>query len=100
MGRDMDSNVSLDTLYSDKCFVMILDCYLKLVSPVGIATRYGVNGPGTESRWGRDLLHPFLIGHGAHPASRTTVTGSFPGIKQPRRGVVHPPHLTPRLKKE
>jgi hypothetical protein len=27
-------------------------------------------------------------------------TGSFPGVKQPRRGVDHPPHLAPRLKKE
>ena len=23
-------------------------------SSVGIATRYGLDGPGTESRWGRD----------------------------------------------
>jgi len=27
-------------------------------------------------------------------------TGPFPGVKQPRRGVDHPPHLAPRLKKE
>jgi len=27
-------------------------------------------------------------------------TGSFPGVKRPRRGVDHPPHLAPRLKKE
>ena len=25
---------------------------------VGIATRYGLEGPGIESRWGRDFLHP------------------------------------------
>jgi hypothetical protein len=25
---------------------------------VGIATRYGLDGPGIESRWGRDFLHP------------------------------------------
>jgi len=28
-------------------------------SLVGIATRYGLNGPGIEYRWGRDFLQPF-----------------------------------------
>jgi hypothetical protein len=27
-------------------------------STVSIATRYGLDGPGIESRWGRDFLHP------------------------------------------
>ena len=27
-------------------------------SSVGIATCYGLGGPGIESRWGRDFLHP------------------------------------------
>jgi len=26
-------------------------------SSVGIATAYGLDGPGTESRWGRDFPH-------------------------------------------
>jgi len=26
--------------------------------PVGIATRYGLDGPRIESRWGRDFPHP------------------------------------------
>ena len=30
-------------------------------------------------------------GPGAHPASYTMRTGSFPGVKRPRRGVDHPP---------
>jgi len=30
-----------------------------LESSVGIATRYGLDGPGIESRWGRDFTHPF-----------------------------------------
>lgn len=25
---------------------------------LGVATGYGIGGPGTESRWGRDFLHP------------------------------------------
>ena len=39
-------------------------------------------------------------GPGAHPASYTTGTGSFPGVKRPGCGVNHPPHLVPRLKEE
>ena len=27
-------------------------------SAVGIATRYGLDGSGIESRWGRDFPHP------------------------------------------
>jgi hypothetical protein len=27
-------------------------------SSVDMATRYGLNGPGIESRWGRDFPHP------------------------------------------
>ena len=35
---------------------------------------------------------------GAHAASYSKGTGSFPGVKRPGRGVEHPPHLAPRLK--
>ena len=28
-------------------------------SAVGIATRYGLDGPGIESRWGRDFPRPY-----------------------------------------
>jgi hypothetical protein len=58
-------------------------------SSVGIATDYGLDGPGIESRWGRDFSHtsrPVL----GHPASCTMGTGSFPGVKRPGRGVGHP----------
>jgi hypothetical protein len=27
-------------------------------SSVGITTRYGLDGPGIESKWGRDFQHP------------------------------------------
>jgi len=47
-------------------------------------------GPGIESRWGRDFPHPSRPALGAHPASYTIGTGSFPGIKRPGRGVDHP----------
>ena len=62
------------------------------------ATRYGLDGPGIESRWKRDFSARVQTGPGAHPASHTMSTASFPGVKG--RGVDHPPYLAPRLKKE
>jgi len=43
---------------------------------------------------------PVQTGPGAHPASYTMCTVSFPEVKRPRCGADHPPHLAPRLKKE
>jgi hypothetical protein len=53
-------------------------------SVVGIATGYGLDGPGIESRWGARFSAPVQTGSGAHPASCTTGTGSFPGVKSGR----------------
>jgi hypothetical protein len=50
-------------------------------SSVGIATGYGLDIPGIESRWGRGFPHPF------RPARRSTqppirwAPGLFPGGK-------------------
>jgi hypothetical protein len=41
---------------------------------------------------------PVQTGPGAHPASYTMVTGSFPGIKRPRRGVAYPPTSSAEVK--
>ena len=62
-------------------------------SSVGIATRYGLDGPGIESRWGARFSAPVQTGPGAHPASCTMGTGSVPGVKRPRRGADHPPPI-------
>jgi hypothetical protein len=43
---------------------------------------------------------PVHTAPGDHPASYTMVTGSFSGVKRPERGVDHPSHPAPRLKKE
>jgi len=50
-------------------------------SAAGIATRYGLHGPGIESRWGREFPHPSRPALGAHPASYTKGTESLPGGK-------------------
>ena len=68
-------------------------------SSVGIATRYGLDGPGIESRWGgRDLPYQSIPARGAHLASYTMGTGSFPGVKRPGRGVDHPPPSSAEVK--
>jgi hypothetical protein len=69
-------------------------------SAVVIATRYGLESPKIEFRWEATFSAPAQTGPGAQPVSYTMGTGSFPGVKQPERGVDHPPHLAPRLEKE
>ena len=72
-------------------------------SLVGIATRYGLDGPSIESRCvcvGGRVSAPVQTTLGAHPAYCTICTGSFPGVKRPGRGVDQPPHLASRLKEE
>jgi hypothetical protein len=58
---------------------------------VGIATRYGLDGPGIESRWRARFSEPVQTVSEAQPASYTMGTGSFPGVKLLGRGVDHPP---------
>jgi len=53
------SNISM---YKDVC---------RPGSVVGIATGYGLDGPGIEWWWGRDFSAPVLTGPGANPASCT-----------------------------
>jgi hypothetical protein len=55
---------------------------------IGIATRYGLESPGIETRWRRDFPHP------------SRMTGSFPEVKPPERGLNRSPHIVLRLKKQ
>ena len=68
-------------------------------SSVGIETRYGLDGPGIESRWEARFSAPVQTGPGAHPASCTMGIGSFPRIKLPERGADHPPPLSAEVMK-
>jgi hypothetical protein len=67
-------------------------------SLVGIATRYGLDGPGIESRWGAIFSAPFQTGPRANPASYTVGTGSFPRVKRPGRDVDHSPPSSAEVK--
>jgi hypothetical protein len=69
-------------------------------SSIGIATDYGLDGPGFESRWGARFFAHVQTRPEAHPASCTIDTGSFPGVKRPRRGADHPPPSSAEVKKE
>jgi len=66
---------------------------------VGITTRYGLDGPGIESRWEERFSAPFQTDPGAHLASHTMVIGSFTGVKRWGRGVDHPPPSSAEVKK-
>ena len=48
-------------------------------SSVGIATRYGLDGPGVESRWGARFSASVQTCPGAHPASYTMGRGKAGG---------------------
>ena len=60
---------------------------------VDIATGYGLDGPGIESRWGARFSAPVQTGPGAHPASCTMGTGSFAEVKRSGRDADHPPPI-------
>jgi hypothetical protein len=50
-------------------------------SSVGIATRYGLDGPGIESRWGARFSVSVQTVAGAHTAPPYNVYRIFPGGK-------------------
>ena len=62
-------------------------------SSVSIATRYRLDGPGIESRWGARFSATAHTGPGPDPAFYTMGTWSFQGVKRPGRGVDHPPPI-------
>jgi hypothetical protein len=63
-------------------------------SSVGIATGYGLDGPGIECRWGRDFPHSSI------PALRPTQPPlqTVPAVKRPGRDVDHPPPSSAEVK--
>jgi hypothetical protein len=73
-----------------------------LGSSVGIATDYGLDGPGIEKKnpGGGEIFAHVQTGPGAHPAFWAMGTGSFPGVKRPGRGADHPPPSSAEVENE
>ena len=67
-------------------------------SVVGIQTRYGLDGPGIESRWERDFPHPSRPALGPIQPPIQWVSSLFSGAKWPGGGVDHPPPSSAEVK--
>jgi hypothetical protein len=65
---------------------------------VGIATRYGLDGPGIESRWGRDFPHPSRPALGPTQPPIQWIAVSFPRIKRSGRGANYTPLSSAEVK--
>jgi len=78
-----------------------MQCRVGRDSSVGIATGYGLDGPGIESPLGARYSASVQTDPGAHTASCTMCIGSFPGVKS-GQGVTLTPHplLVPLVMKE
>jgi len=87
------------SMFSCKLGVSLL-CGVGLDSSVGIATRYRLVSPGIKSWWGPRFSALVQTGPGAHPASHTMGTRSFPGVSGQGMALTTNLHLTLRLKKE
>ena len=55
-------------------------------SSVGVATRYGLDGPGIECTWEARFSAPVQTSPGANPTSSTMGTGSYQEVKRMERG--------------
>jgi hypothetical protein len=62
-------------------------------SSVGIATGYGLEGPGIESTWTTRLSAPVQTGPVAHSVSCRMGTWSFLGVKNDRSATLTPHSL-------
>jgi hypothetical protein len=69
-------------------------------SSVGIATRYRLEGPGIESRWGPDYLHPSRPALGPTQPPIQLVPSLSRGYGGQGVALTTHPNLAPRLKKE
>ena len=77
-----------------------MSSYVGRDSPFGIATRNGMDGPGSDPGGGRGFAEPVQTCPVAHLTSYTMDTESLPGVKRPRRGNDHPPSSSAEVKEK
>jgi hypothetical protein len=66
---------------------------------VGIATRYGLEGPGIESRWG-EIFRTYSDRLRGQPSLLYNGYRVFPGVKAAGRDTDHTPPSSAEVKKE
>jgi hypothetical protein len=61
------------------CYFILFYVFFKLIqnNVVGIATRYGLVGPGIESLWGESFSEAIQTDPEAYPASYSSGAGFF-----------------------
>jgi len=79
---------------------MQLDALSGPGSVVGIATGYGLSGPGIESRWGRDFSHLSRQALGPTQPPMQWVPGLSRGKERPGRDADPSPPSSAMVKKE
>ena len=99
-------NLNLRSFFIHKSQILVLDCCISSqtkkftrtsdssggpCSVVGMATGYGMDGPGIESRWGRDFPHLSRPALGPTQPPVQWVPGLSRGVKS-GRGVMLSPH--------
>jgi len=78
-------------------FLLFLELTLGPYSSVRIATRYGLDDPGSNPFKARFSAH-IQTGPWNHPPSYTISTVYFPEVKRPGRRVDHPPPSSAEVK--
>ena len=83
-------------------YITAISYMRSLDSSVGIATRYGLDGPGIESRGERDFPHAsrLTLGPTQPPLQRVPCLSRGKAAGTWRWPLTPPPHLEPRLRKE
>jgi len=81
-------------------FFHVLQIFFYLHSAVGIATRYGMDGPGLNPSWGEIFRTSPDRSWGPPSLLYYRYWVSFLGLKRPERGVQHPPHSSVEVKEK
>jgi hypothetical protein len=79
--------------------ILISYWHSQSVTSVGIAIRYGLDGPGIESRWWRDFPHQSRPALGPTQPPAKWVLGLFSRVRLPGRGFGHPPSSRAEVKR-